>query len=361
MPGDGLSPGSNQTQSTTGVPPYTPGYVWSPSQQGNSPSGFQQQIPTPASFGSGRGPLSPPIRSYSHGSNANLPLEGVSQHSYDLNLPPFPSSGSMSAPTVPSMQGTPGGLPNMMGAPAPVSSSSTAPSPVSAQEPFGQRAPPTPGYYQSQPPPHQGSFPYSTGPSPTQQSPISAGPMSRMSPTNGVGMPHLQSNPTSPHHYQRPFGGYPLPGPVLSNVSNPGGGLQLVGGMPHGLMPGFNSGHAAGFQHMYGGHHAPQQQPHNDRPFKCDQCPQSFNRNHDLKRHKRIHLAVKPFPCGHCEKSFSRKDALKVRFYRCPLFSRAMANFRCSGISWSRDVARPTIPTMAANPKARLLPWTSIR
>ncbi|CAK7239571.1 MAG: hypothetical protein STHCBS139747_001002 [Sporothrix thermara] len=48
-----------------------------------------------------------------------------------------------------------------------------------------------------------------------------------------------------------------------------------------------------------------------ERPFKCDQCPQSFNRNHDLKRHKRIHLAVKPFPCNYCEKSFSRKDALK--------------------------------------------------
>lgn len=61
---------------------------------------------------------------------------------------------------------------------------------------------------------------------------------------------------------------------------------------------------------MYG-HHPGQQQQQNDRPFKCDQCPQSFNRNHDLKRHKRIHLAVKPFPCGHCEKSFSRKDALK--------------------------------------------------
>jgi uncharacterized Zn-finger protein len=62
-------------------------------------------------------------------------------------------------------------------------------------------------------------------------------------------------------------------------------------------------------------HHPGQQQQQNDRPFKCDQCPQSFNRNHDLKRHKRIHLAVKPFPCGHCEKSFSRKDALKVRSY----------------------------------------------
>jgi hypothetical protein len=49
-----------------------------------------------------------------------------------------------------------------------------------------------------------------------------------------------------------------------------------------------------------------------DRPFKCDECSQSFNRNHDLKRHKRIHLAVKPFPCTHCDKSFSRKDALKV-------------------------------------------------
>jgi hypothetical protein len=49
-----------------------------------------------------------------------------------------------------------------------------------------------------------------------------------------------------------------------------------------------------------------------DRPFRCDQCRQRFNRSHDLKRHKRIHLAVKPFPCGHCDKSFSRQDALEV-------------------------------------------------
>ena len=35
------------------------------------------------------------------------------------------------------------------------------------------------------------------------------------------------------------------------------------------------------------------------------------NRNHDLKRHKRIHLAVKPFGCDKCGKTFSRKDALR--------------------------------------------------
>ncbi|KAL1405408.1 hypothetical protein Q8F55_009039 [Vanrija albida] len=48
-----------------------------------------------------------------------------------------------------------------------------------------------------------------------------------------------------------------------------------------------------------------------DRPFKCDQCVQSFNRNHDLKRHKRIHLSVKPYGCEKCGKTFSRKDALR--------------------------------------------------
>ncbi|KAH9209212.1 hypothetical protein DL95DRAFT_394612 [Leptodontidium sp. 2 PMI_412] len=48
-----------------------------------------------------------------------------------------------------------------------------------------------------------------------------------------------------------------------------------------------------------------------DRPFKCVQCPQSFKRNHDLTRHKRIHLAIKPFACGDCKKGFSRKDVLQ--------------------------------------------------
>ncbi|KNZ55670.1 hypothetical protein VP01_2616g2 [Puccinia sorghi] len=48
-----------------------------------------------------------------------------------------------------------------------------------------------------------------------------------------------------------------------------------------------------------------------ERPFPCEKCGARFNRNHDLKRHTRIHLEVKPFPCGWCDKAFSRKDALK--------------------------------------------------
>jgi len=63
-------------------------------------------------------------------------------------------------------------------------------------------------------------------------------------------------------------------------------------------------------------HHPALEAKYHTRPFKCDQCPRSFNRNHDLRRHKRIHLTVKPFPCGYCEKSFSRKDVLKVRRMR---------------------------------------------
>lgn len=54
--------------------------------------------------------------------------------------------------------------------------------------------------------------------------------------------------------------------------------------------------------------------PQDQRPFKCDQCSHAFQRNHDLKRHRRIHLAVKPYSCRSCEKRFTRKDALKRHF-----------------------------------------------
>lgn len=66
---------------------------------------------------------------------------------------------------------------------------------------------------------------------------------------------------------------------------------------------------------------APYIQPNNDgaqypaspnRPFSCDMCALSFNRQHDLKRHRETHSGEKPFLCnGGCGKTFTRKDALK--------------------------------------------------
>ena len=50
--------------------------------------------------------------------------------------------------------------------------------------------------------------------------------------------------------------------------------------------------------------------PTPNKSYKCSICDQLFSRNHDLKRHQRIHTDFKPFHC-YCGKSFSRKDALK--------------------------------------------------
>jgi hypothetical protein len=322
--GDALS---SAGVSTSGANPTTMAYhngsyMYSPSTQapthyGYPPTHHQQQN----QYSQARGGMFAQQRNDRQFDHQDSLRKGLNPPPYEMNqqLPPFtPSSNAASMPSMSAQQQQPHHLMSQHQHAQPPSSSAPQQSPALSQESFRQPHPPTPTYnYQPSGTPQHSNFPYSTGPSPTlsqQQSPISAGgSMSRMSPAVSQGsMPSVPSNPQhSPYPYQRPPPSYPTnQAPVFSNVQNPNGQLSLVGVHP-GMMPGFNSGHAAAMPHFLG--HPPHQQPStNDRPFKCDQCPQSFNRNHDLKRHKRIHLAVKPFPCNHCDKSFSRKDALKV-------------------------------------------------
>ncbi|KAL4722330.1 hypothetical protein ACLX1H_010681 [Fusarium chlamydosporum] len=158
------------------------------------------------------------------------------------------------------------------------------------------RPPSTPSYYTASSTPQQPNFSSypPPQPSPTQHSPPGHGPIPR-----GLGSAGM-APPNSYRHYASY---QPLPtmsgSAIMSNIHQPGGQMSMIPGMG---VPSYGP-------MIYGGHGQPP--PQSERPFKCDQCTQSFSRNHDLKRHKRIHLAVKPFPCTFCSKSFSRKDALK--------------------------------------------------
>lgn len=356
IPGDSHSPisaggHSISSAASNGLPPYTASNSYWPS----GPSG----IP---SFSTGTSTTPQP--SWAHGSVSsgfpNRPMFSPSLNSLVRNSSSSPSTSEGLPPPPPTYEvlppfNNPMPLPNAaplattanhqaaaqasaqasahayLNPPTPVSSSATQSAPlIHASESYLQRPPPTPTYFNGPPPsstPQQSHFPpvFSTD-SPMQQSPIGpASQPSRISPVSAH-LPNLQSTPLPPTTpgYLRTFPTYTLPGmtgammagPIMSNMHSPGGQMSIVGGMPShgvagGMMPTFNSGHSAQMQSMYG---TPAQTAHSERPFRCDQCPQSFNRNHDLKRHKRIHLAVKPFPCGHCDKSFSRKDALKVSF-----------------------------------------------
>jgi len=293
-----------------------------------SPSGYWNQ-PTPGgsnyAYQSGsssqwippRGLFSPTslnsfVRTHS---SSSVPAD----NSYgEIQLPPFSSTlPGMSAAHQQQQQTMSMGMNNQHSN----GSSGNQPAPVHMQDSYALRPPPTPTYFnqnQSSNSHSQNSFPFSAGPTPPVISPLGPNGQQQHSRTSSHGeMPRLHQTTSDPSgQYSRPYSQYSLPamsGPVMSNLHSPNGQMSMVNGMSQPIMSGFNSGHAANLQHMYS---IPQVQqapaPQNDRPFKCDQCIQSFNRNHDLKRHKRIHLAVKPFPCGHCEKSFSRKDALKV-------------------------------------------------
>ncbi|KAH7336146.1 hypothetical protein BKA65DRAFT_563064 [Rhexocercosporidium sp. MPI-PUGE-AT-0058] len=260
-----VNSGSSQS-SAGGVPPYQPMGFW---PTPNQPSyGFSSAPSMPAPFAQSQQPYmgrplySPSMNFPNRNTNSPSAGEGLPPPPYDISVPSYP---------------------------APIY--------------VWRETPPTPTYYTPSSTPQQSSFPAYTQQSPTQQSPnTSSAPSNRISPISA----QSHSSMAAPQGYSRPYSGYNLPamaGPIMSNVHNPGNQMALVGGMN---MQGYPQ-----HPHQMYGHHPQGQTPPTDRPFKCDQCPQSFNRNHDLKRHKRIHLAVKPFPCGHCEKSFSRKDALK--------------------------------------------------
>ncbi|CAG8976692.1 hypothetical protein HYALB_00010818 [Hymenoscyphus albidus] len=324
-----LNSGSSGS-SAGGVPPYqsqSMGYWPSPQAQNTSytyssappmVAPYAQQQQQQQNYMNGRPLYSPSMNFQNRSTNSPASGDGLPPPPYDISLPPFPTSMSSSGgqqqnlPTLapqqhqqhqnqqqqPQAAQPPPQQMNNHGLVSP-QSASQAPNqgPLHAPE-YGGRAPPTPGYYTPSSTPQQSSFPTYNQHSPTQQSPpnSSSAPASRISPVAA-----------SQAYQARPYGGgFNLPamtGPIMSNIHNPGSQMAMVGGlnMPYGQ-------HQMGAP-MYA--HHPQQPAQNDRPFKCDVCPQQFNRNHDLKRHKRIHLSVKPFPCHHCEKSFSRKDALK--------------------------------------------------
>lgn len=304
--------GATSNGATGAVLPYTPTFF----NPGTTPTGYNTGF-TPQPWQNGNSLIPPrsmfsPLPGASMRNNTNSPTAGEAS-----TLPPPPYDLHT--------------VQQQYGAHIPLSSPSSATNPSAQQHtlsslqnsgrPPSQHSPVTPSDGVSRPSPHPTLY---TGMmSSAQQHP--GYPYSASTPVSQSPHPHALSAPRiSPtlHQSQAPFMRPPppsyslpaMPGPIMSNVHSPGGQMQMVG-MPTNLLPmAFNSGYAANPQAMYGQPrtNTPQQPPTHDRPFKCDQCPQSFNRNHDLKRHKRIHLAVKPFPCSHCDKSFSRKDALKV-------------------------------------------------
>ena len=281
--------GISSSSHHTGIPPYTPSY-WS---SGATPNSYHSAL-TPQAWHnrpmvSSDGMYSPSMNNL-HRNNTTSPTgnEGAPGPAYSLNS--LSSYGHSAGPPSHSNNYSSGGMTSSIPASTPQSAPTSAM--YQSSHTSGSHSQSYGAYAQSH---HNASIPAPRVSSPLNQSP------------NGM---------SAPNHFQRPP--YPsysmpgMPGPIMSNLQNPGGPMAMVGHSMSG--PVYNSGYAANTQQMYGppGQHAGPP-PVNDRPFKCNQCTQSFNRNHDLKRHTKIHLAVKPFPCGHCEKSFSRKDALKVR------------------------------------------------
>lgn len=192
------------------------------------------------------------------------------------------------------------------------------------QPPRGSQWPPN--SQQQQQPPHQSSsyqqvqrgFPaapsnyMSTHPAPTSPYPMpTMPPSSTHYPTNNPAaapsQPYLPNAAVSPYNQQRqmyPPQEYPMRQPAHSpNQIYPPAGPSRSHTMPNVTQPYVIDAQIAS---------TVQYPASPTRPFSCDMCALSFNRQHDLKRHRDTHSGEKPFLCnGGCGKTFTRKDALK--------------------------------------------------
>lgn len=345
-PGDSTSPlpPASTTVATSSdlAPSYVPAY-W----QGQNPYGSSGGVPRqpwpPAintSYPPPRVGYSPLNLGRSHATTSPV-SEGMSQP-YDINqLPPYQQPPPVPSPGIPSS-----GVPQQRVSTHPMLGPQNAsPHPLASNDPYGPKSQQTPIYGSSQqmPSPHQ---PYPPPPPHYPQSGLGIQPSGR-----GSSGPNPPVPGNSPHlNYPRqPYPSYSIPamnGPVMTNVHSPNNQMSMMGGMQPAMVPGFHSGHVASIQQMHGGHPPPPGHgipgAHNDRPFKCEKCLAGFNRNHDLKRHKKIHDAIKPFNCKNCGKAFSRKDALKVR-----PSSAILPDADCfSDIPSLRDVAKRLLPAL---------------
>ncbi|XP_012368682.1 zinc finger and SCAN domain-containing protein 4-like [Octodon degus] len=76
---------------------------------------------------------------------------------------------------------------------------------------------------------------------------------------------------------------------------------------------------------------AHQRRHKNERPFVCTECKKGFFQRSDLRVHQMIHKTEKPFTCATCEISFTHKSNLRVhqrihtgeKPYKCPFCDRS--------------------------------------
>lgn len=245
------------------------------------------------------GQLSHPALSHRSATNDNSSNMSLPVLSSQINNPATTVRSSF---TTPSYSGSVPSTPQQGVSTYPIASSMLQ---TSASSAFSQA--PRLGHPLAAPPP------LSTGAGPSNSM---TAPIQPFSPP-GSFVPRPASSNLFPAPPSNPF-------PPQQRPTNSYGAQSMMGfesmGMDSRQYPQYNAGMNRPYDrhhHQYGvAHSYPYMQaatPNTEnRPYRCD-CGQAFSRNHDLKRHMKIHLTVKPFPCTFCHKAFSRKDALKVR------------------------------------------------